>query len=173
MKAFALIMFGLFVFPSMAQGQVEFGLDAGLFVESLDVDNADNLTTFSVPVPLVRVGFAAGDMFSVETLLSFQSISDGDDTVTLLTLLPGANLALGDGGFYVRAEAGLVRVGDGTDSETQYAVGAAAGLKRPIGDGAASFRLEGGFDKWLEDEENFIVGSNEFRALFGMSVVVG
>ncbi len=173
MRAFAAILAGLFALPVGAQAQLELGFDAGVYVEAIDVTDADNVTTVSIPVPMARVGFMATDMISVEVLATLQRISSGDGSFTELMFLPGVNVAIGESGLYVRGEGGFLRLSDEDDSETQYAAGLAAGFKQAIDDGPASVRVEAAYDKWFEDEEAFIPGSDEFRILVGLSVLIG
>lgn len=171
MKRVLPVVLGLLLVPGAALAQVEVGLDAGLIVRTPDV--GDNVTSISIPTGSARVGFGAGEMLSIETLLSFDRLSSGGSSFSVLQLMPGVNLSVGEAGLYVRGEVGVQRVSDETDSESQYGVGAAVGLKKPIGDGSAIFRVEGGFDKWLEDADNFIQGFNQIRVLIGFSAVIG
>ena len=173
MRAFAAVLAGLFVLPVCAQAQLELGFDAGIYVEALDVTDADNITTVSVPVPMARVGYMATDMIGVEVLATLQRISSGESSFTELMLLPGVIVALGESGFYARGEGGFLRLSDEDDSETQYAAGIGLGVKKSIEGGPASVRVEAAYDKWFEDEEAFIPGSDEFRFLVGLSVLVG
>ena len=77
--------------------------------------------------------------------------------------------------FYVRGEAGLMRMssdnGTTSSSATQYAFGGAAGLRMPLGD-AALFRVEGGVDKWLENQDDGLLGSWQIRGVVGISAIV-
>jgi hypothetical protein len=177
MRWFVAITIALFVFPMAVNGQVELGLDMGFTLQAFDepegfTGEIDNLNTIQIPVPAVRVGFSAGGIASVEALATLESVGDGDDRLTLIRLLPGVNVGLGEGGFYVRGEGGLVFLDDGNDSETQFALGVAAGIKRAI-PGGANLRVEGGFDKWFEDADAGLLGTNEFRLLVGFGFVIG
>lgn len=178
MRRLAGVLIAFFLFPVVVQGQVELGIDAGFFVESFDdaFGDADNLTSLSVPVPMLRVGVPVSDMVSVEGLVGLEWISEGDDSFTILMVMPGANVSLGESGVYVRGEAGVLRLSSGgtfDESVTQFAAGAAVGIKQAIRDGPASFRLEAGFDRWFEKEEDGLAASNEFRGLVGLSVLIG
>jgi hypothetical protein len=180
MKKIFVLAVGLLVVPQMVSAQLEIGLDAGFGIGMPDADGADNITRFGVPsggyVPFLsqaRVGFAAGETLIVESILGFNYVSFGeDDSLNTLVLLPGVNFLVGPQ-FYVRGEAGLIRVGSsGADAETQYGFGAGAGLRRSLGSGAL-LRAEVGADKWLETEEGADDGLLDIHAVVGVSVVIG
>lgn len=168
----ALSALSLLVAPAQVGAQVEVGLDAGLsnnFGFSIDGNDLDQrLTEISIPSPTLRLGVHVGERGIVETLLSFRRLSDGDSDLTVITLLPGYNFAFGESGGYARVEGGLSRV----DEATQFALGAAVGVKRAIGDGPVSWRLEAGFDRWLENSDEFEPSYNSIRVLFGVSARV-
>lgn len=170
MKRAALLV-GLLLVPVGVQGQVEVGFDAGLTLDNYEF--SESLTTIGIPTGTARIGFAAGETITVETLMNLSRLSSDGDSFTTISLIPGVNVALGDGGFYLRGEAGLMRVSFGGEfsdgSETQYTLGAAGGLKRAIGDGPISFRLEAGLGKWLEDEDAGLESFTRIRLLFGFS----
>jgi len=164
----------LLLIPVGVNAQVELGIDAGLTVDMYDDQGGfeiDNLNSLALPASWLRVGFGATEMISVETAVSFQRLSQGDNSLTTIVLVPGVNIAIGESGFYLRGEAGLQRISDDDDGVTQFSVGAAAGLKKAIKDGPISFRLEGGFAKWLE-KEGEALGYNRLRILMGISATV-
>jgi hypothetical protein len=163
---------GLTMLPMGAHGQVEVGLDAGLALQT-GFEVRSSVTTISVPTGHVRIAFAGGETISIETLLSFDRFSSDGSAFSVLSLLPGVNFSFGDGGGYVRGEVGVQRASNGNASQSQYAVGAAVGVKRPLGDSGALLRIEGGFDRWLEDADAGVEGFNQVRALFGVSAVIG
>jgi len=172
-RALPFLFAGLLLAPAAASAQLELGIDGGLTIDMYDVDgfDVDNLNTFAFPASWLRVGFGATEMISVETALSFQRLSQGDNSLTTIVLVPGVNVALGESGFYVRGEAGLQRISDEDDGVTQFTVGVAAGLKKAINEGPIAFRLEGGFGKVLE-KENEALGYNRVRLLMGISATV-
>ena len=172
----AALLVAFLLVPTATSAQVELGIDGGLTVDIPDIDGADNLNTISFPASWLRVGFGAMEMISVETMLAFQRLSEGDASASSILLMPGVNVALGESGFYVRGEVGLQRASfdfDGNgDSQTQFGLGAAAGLKKAIADGPIAFRLEGGLAKWLEKEEDGVPGYTSIRILMGISATV-
>jgi len=180
-KNFAIAL-GLLVMPQAVSAQLEIGLDAGFGIAMPDADGADNITRFGVPAggfvplaspPQVRLGFAAGETLLVESLVGFNYLSSGDDSINTLLLMPGVNFLVGPQ-FYVRGEAGLVRFSpSGADAETRYGFGAGAGLRRPLAGGNAILRVEVAADKWLESEEGFDDGVLDIRAIIGISAVIG
>ncbi|MDX1646386.1 MAG: hypothetical protein R3304_04505 [Longimicrobiales bacterium] len=169
MKRIFLLSVALMLAPTMLAAQVEIGIDGGLSIESVD-DANDDVTSFSVPTSGLRVGFMGGETVVIESRVALAYTSVGDFSLTRLTLVPGVNVLLGEQ-FYVRGEAGLAYVSDDDDSLTQFLLGAAAGLRVPVADGVL-FRAEGGFDRWLENEDEFIRASWEIRLLAGLSAVI-
>src|SRR5688500_16974309 len=181
MKKTFVLALGLLVVPQVISAQLEIGLDAGFGIAMPDADGADNVTRFGVPSggalpfvapPQIRVGFAAGERLIVESALGFDYVSSGDTSLNSLLVMPGVNFLVGPQ-FYVRGEAGLVRFSDGDESTTQYGFGAGAGLRRPLGGGAALLRAEVAADKWLEDLDAGIDGYLDIRAIIGISAVIG
>jgi hypothetical protein len=172
-RSFVLALSLLFT-PALVSAQVEIGLDAGFSLESID-DVDDNVTSFGLPTSYARVGFPAGEMIVVETVLGFDWASVGDQSASELALVPGVNVLLGEQ-FYVRGEAGLMRSsfdpGTGSESTTQYLFGGGAGVRIPLGD-AALFRAEAAVDRWLENSDDFIPASTQFRIGVGVSAIVG
>lgn len=153
----------LILLPVAAEAQIEVGLDAGLTLSA--VSGRDNLTRFSVPASALRLG-GSGDGMRFETLFGLTVLSS-DGTVTILNVIPGLNFPMGEGGAYVRPEAGLNLISGGGNTESEFLAGVAAGLRKSVDDGPVFFRLEVGFDRWFDTEVN------QFRALAGLSVVVG
>jgi hypothetical protein len=170
MKRMAFMLLALLVAPAAVQAQVEVGVDAGLTIDK--ASGSDALTTISVPASSVRIGFTAGDMVSVETLFSFIRASSGGESASNLALIPGVNVSLGEGGFYIRGEAGLMRVSFSDDSGTQFTVGGAAGLKKAVNDGPVSFRMEAGFGRWLENADDGFGAFTRIRLLLGISAAL-
>jgi hypothetical protein len=174
MKRVLVLALGLLFVPALVSAQLEVGVDAGLSFESID-DFDDSAFDIDIPTSGIRLGFAAGETLIVETLLDFGYGSFGDLSATSLALVPGVNFLLGEQ-FYVRGEAGLLysSFDDGTsdDSATQYLFGGAAGLRNEINDNVI-FRLEGGVDRLLENEDEFIPASWVIRVVAGISGVIG
>ncbi|HSH75860.1 MAG TPA: hypothetical protein VLA09_09280, partial [Longimicrobiales bacterium] len=129
MKRTFVLTLALLVAPALVSAQgVEIGLDAGFAIsnpaepEGFD-GSLDNTNAFSLPISAARVGFWAGDVLLIESMLGFDWISQDDESVSSLVLMPGINYLLGEQ-FYVRGEAGLNRVSfsfdSQSDSQTQY-----------------------------------------------------
>lgn len=184
MKRALVLSLALVFVPAMASAQVEIGMDAGFMLKSID-DASDNITSFAVPsssnfLPMVsgaRVAFSAGETVLIESLLNFAYQSFGsDDSVTFLGIIPGINFLVTES-FYVRGEAGLAYAKfsstSSDESETQYLFGGGAGYRRALGDGAAVLRLEAGVDRLLENTDDGVPASWDFRALVGLSAVIG
>lgn len=173
MRRSLVLAFGLLLVPSIVAAQVEIGVDGGLSIESID-DADENITAFSIPNTEVRVGFWAGEALIIETRFGLDWTSVGDFSFTGLGFVPGVNFLFGER-FYARGEAGFVYLAedDGADDEsaTQLLLGAAAGMRVPVVDNIV-FRLEGGLDRWLENEDEFIPASWEFRIVAGLSAMV-
>lgn len=173
MKRALLLTLALLGVPMVVAAQLEIGVDAGLSIESVD-GQANDLTRFSIPTSAVRVGFGAGESLIVETLVAVNRVSSGDFSSTSIGLLPGVNFPVGDQ-FYLRGEAGLQRLSvslSGNDeSRTQYAIGGAAGMRIPASENVG-FRVELGLDRWLENEDEGLPTTTEFRVLAGISAVV-
>jgi len=164
-------LFSLLAVPAVVHAQLEVGVDAGLTLHT-GFENSDNVTQISIPTGRARVGVPAGDLLSFEALLGFQRVSSGGESGSALNFLPGINLRLGDAGSYLRGEVAVTRASYGGDSQTQYGFGGAVGVRMPVDD-AVFFRLEGGFDRWLEDQDNLQEAYNEFRITVGVSALVG
>jgi hypothetical protein len=157
--------------PVAVHAQVEVGVDGGL-VFNTGFETSDNVTQISIPTGRARVGFPMGELLTLETLLGFQRVSLGGESGSALNLLPGMNVRLGDGGGYLRGEVAVARASFGGESETQWGFGGAVGVRMQVDD-AVFFRLEGGFDRWLEDQDSFQEAYNEIRITVGVSAIVG
>ena len=151
---------------------IEIGLDAGA---EIDIFDDDNLTTFGIPRSVFRLTIPAGNL-AFETLIGFTRTSSGDTSASLLRLVPGVNVPLGEDGAYVRGEVAVTRAAfsSGTidDSDSQFGFGGAVGVKKQISDGPVSWRAEAGVDRWLEDSDAGQPGFTSIRALFGISAAV-
>jgi hypothetical protein len=172
MKRPILLALLLLVAPSAARAQLEVGLDAG-FVLHTGFESSDDVTRISIPTGWGRLGLPLGDLLGFETLLGFNRISSGDSSASQLSFLPGVNVWLGDDGAYLRGEVAMTRTAFDGESQSQYGFGGAVGLKKDIDGGPVSFRLEGGFVRWLEDQDNFQEAFNQIRILVGISAAVG
>jgi len=160
------------VAPAAARAQLEVGLDAG-FVLRTGFESSDNVTQISIPTGWGRLGLPMGDVLDFEALLGFNRIGSGDSSASQLTLLPGLNVWLGEDGAYLRGEGAMTRTAFDGESQSQFGFGGAVGLKKAIDDGPVSFRLEGGFVRWLENQDNFQEAFNQIRILVGISATVG
>ncbi len=172
MKRAILLAVLLLVAPSAARAQLEVGLDAG-FVLHTGYENSDNVTQLSIPTGWGRVGLPLGGVLDFETLLGFNRIGSGGSSASQLTFLPGLNFLLGDDGAYLRGEVAVTRTAFDGESQSQFGFGGAVGLKKAIDDGPVSFRLEGAFVRWLEDQDTFQEAFNQIRILVGISARVG
>ena len=172
-KLFAVAV--LLLVPSVAQAQnLELGLDMGLILEN-GFDTQDDVTNIVLPAPFLRAGYGVSENLSIEGLVSFNRASSDGTSLSTLLLLPGVNFQMSED-FYLRGEVGLQRVSFDTDgfddSATQLGFGVAAGMRRAINDGPVSWRIEGGFTRWAEDEDAGQEAYNAIRLLFGFSAVV-
>jgi len=151
---------------------IEVGIDAGA---EINVFEGDNLTSFGLPTSTLRLTIPAGNL-AVETLIGFSRTSSGDTSASLLRLVPGVNVPLGENGAYVRGELAIARAafssGPSDDSDSQFGFGGAVGVKKQISDGPVSWRAEAGVDRWLEDTDNGQPAFTAIRALFGISAAV-
>lgn len=172
MKRVFVLALALLFAPAVVSAQVEIGLDAGFNINKVD-DADDTGFNFDIPTMGARVGFMAGESAVVETMLAFDYGKLGDVSGTDLLLVPGLNYLVGEQ-FYVRGEAGLSysKFDDGTTStsSTQYLFGAGAGIRQTLGD-AALLRLEAGIDRLLENTDDAIPASWNFRLVVGVSAV--
>ena len=167
MKLALLLAVGLVVLPPVAEAQVELGFDTGL---SIDRTLGDNITRFSIPSSLLRVGFFPGHTIAFESLLSVSILNAFDQTATVIKFLPGI-VYNWRASTYFRGEAGMLIVDQGGESANQFAFGVAVGTKRQIGPGPLYFRVEASVDQWRENSDFF--ARSEFRFLAALSIVVG
>ena len=165
MRRALLLGMGLLVLPSVGEAQVELGVDAGLIV---DREDGESSTTFRIPTATIRLGFPR-ESISFESLVGVAIVSEFDETVTTIALLPGIVFTLGSN-VYLRGEVVVTYVREAGSGASQFGFGGAVGTKRQIGDGPVSLRFEGGVDRLLENDDFF--STTEFRALVGLSVVV-
>lgn len=172
MKRSILACLCLLIAPAAAQAQLEVGVDAGLTLRT-GFEASENVSQLSIPASRARLGVPVGEMLSIEALLGFQRLSSGGESTSVLSFLPGINILLGESGGYLRGEVALNRgSSSGGGSRSQYGFGGAVGVRMPVDD-AVFVRLEGGFDRWLEDQDNALEAYNEFRILVGVSALVG
>lgn len=150
--------------PAAADAQVEIGIEAGIQLDDRPV--ADNLFRLNVPRAMARIGFPR-EALTFESLFSFDIVDGGGSTLTFLNIIPGLNFPFGDQGAYVRGEVPMQLVSGGGDTETEFGLGAAIGIKKAIDDGPVSTRFEFGYDRLFDAE------INSFRILFGLGVLVG
>jgi hypothetical protein len=169
MKRTLVLALGLLIVPAFVSAQVEVGLDAGFNLTSID-DADDKVNSFAVPAQWARIAFAAGPTLLVESLIGFDYVSEGDFNESVLLLMPGVNFLVGEQ-FYIRGEAGLLRIADQDDSAVQYAFGGGVGMRRPLGD-AALLRLEVAADRFLENTDDFLPAHTDIRAGVGISAVI-
>jgi hypothetical protein len=168
MMRFVLIGLTLGVLPSIVEAQTEIGLDAGAVFTR---QSGETLTAFQIPSGWARVGFRAGDQVIIEPLATLTHLRSGGNSVTNLFLLPGASFLVGDGGAYLRGEVGLQWAdSSSSDSESRFGFGGAVGLRRPIADAAALFRLEGGATYWPEKDTD--PSFTQFRVVVGVSAII-
>ena len=171
---------------SVAQAQrgqprpIELGIDAALAYE--DRENS-SLTSFSVPVPRLRVGFFVGDAVSLEPFFSLQynrvEIDELDESFSATQYDLGLGILFHFATDrtrsqpYVRPFVGISGISaddggeDDDDSASQPVVGAGFGLKLPSSSRLGT-RLEVGFARRFEDEPAF-QSSNQLFLSFGLS----
>jgi len=145
---------------------IELGMDGGI---SIGFDNP-NVTTVSLPVQALRVGFFMNDKVSLEPRFSFNSVSGGGVSVRSYALELGALYHLGGyvkgSGLYVRPFAGIAGVGGAVGSGSDAFMGAGAGVKLPFANRRLATRLEANFGHAFTDAG----GSNGLGILFGVSL---
>ena len=165
----------LALLPATASAQLEVGIEAGLSINTFD--GPDNLTGISIPTSPARLGVEAAENLMIEMLFNVARVSQGESSNSVLTLIPGLNFALGESGAYARGEVAIQRAafdtGGSDGSRTQFGLGGAIGLKKPIEGSPVFYRLEAGFDRWLENEDDQLAAFNAIRFLFGLTMVVG
>jgi hypothetical protein len=182
----SLLLF-LIVSPLSSQDHpIEFGVDGGVSFFSWE-DEDDGLTMISLPhssywaVGTFRLGFFLTPRVSLEPAVGLTRFSADDFSQTQLKFFPSVLLHFQDLGRvalpYVRGGAGLTYYGsEGSDGETQFGLGGGLGVKVPFGQ-VAFFRLEAGFEKWLErgDPETdgtYIEGFRSISIKMGISVIL-
>lgn len=154
--------------PARAQDRpVELGLDAGVSFNISD----PNVTTISIPVQDLRVGFFVSDRLSLEprVALNYLKVEDSD-ALTSITAALGAlvhfNPDRDRSQFYLRPFGGLAFVDFGDDSETQFSLGGGLGVKLPMAERFAA-RLEGAFAHAFETDA--LAGSDAVSLTVGFS----
>ncbi|HSM60882.1 MAG TPA: hypothetical protein VK849_08805 [Longimicrobiales bacterium] len=172
MKRSVLLAILLTIAPSAARAQVELGMDAGVVLNT-GFEFGDDITHISIPFTSVRFGIPTGGIVTFESLFGLERTSDDDDSLTQLSFVPGLSVSLGEAGAYVRGEVAIAYVSFDGESQSQLGLGVALGLKKAINGGPVSYRLEAGFDRWLEDEDEFQEAYNAIRFLIGLSAAVG
>lgn len=145
---------------------IELGMDGGI---SIGFDDP-NVTTVSLPVQALRVGFFMNDNISLEPRFNFNSVSGGGVSIRSYSLELGALYHLGGynkgSGLYVRPFAGIAGVGGDLGSGSDGFVGAGAGVKLPFANRRLATRLEANFGHAFNDAG----GSNGLGVLFGVSL---
>ena len=145
---------------------IELGMDGGI---SVGFDNP-NVTTVSLPVQALRVGFFMNDNISLEPRVNFNSVSGGGVSVRSYALELGALYHLGGyskgSGLYVRPFAGIAGVGGDLGSGSDAFLGAGVGVKLPFANRRLATRLEANFGHAFTD----VGGSNNLGLLFGVSL---
>ena len=174
MKLALFLAAGLLVLPPVAEAQIQLGFDSGVRIERV---GGLTETTFEIPSNWLRIGFPV-ETFTIESLISLFAQRSSGQTVSVISFLPGivydyrANL-------YVRGEVGLLLISASGSSVSQFGYGVAVGNKRQIGPGPLYLRFELGIDQWRENNRGTpslnddLQKRSEFRALVGISVVVG
>lgn len=145
---------------------IELGLDGGLSVGFDD----PNVTTVSLPVQAIRVGFFMNDALSLEPRFNFNSVSGGGVSIRTYALELGALWHLGGyakgNGLYVRPFTGIVGVGGDAGSGSDAFMGAGVGVKLPFAQRRLATRLEANVAHAFSDGG----GSNGLGVLFGVSL---
>ena len=145
---------------------IELGLDGGISVGFDD----PNVTTVSLPVQALRVGFFMNDKLSLEPRFNFNSVSGGGVSVRSYALELGALYHLGGymkgNGLYVRPFAGIVGVGGDVGSGSDAFMGGGVGVKIPFAQRRLATRLEANIAHAFTDGG----GSNGLGVLFGVSL---
>jgi len=166
MRRVLLVALVLAVLPQFAAAQVEIGVDGGLVI---DRSNGSTVTQFSTPISAFRLSFPR-ESFTFESLISVNVISANDETVSILSLIPGLAFSLSPN-VYLKGEVAITYLSGGGSSANQFGFGGAIGWKRQLGDGPVSVRLEGAVDQMLENDD--FSATTEFRGTAGISAAVG
>ena len=161
---------------SDARRPIELGLDAALSYESSDLAKVTSLT---VPVSAVRVGFFVGDAVSIEpfgsiryTHIEFEDEIFDDESSSFTSYDFGVGLLYQFSSDRARAQpfirpfVGLSGVRGDDESETQPIAGATIGF-RPAHSGRLTGRFELGLRHRFEDEP--LPSRNEIFLSFGIS----
>jgi hypothetical protein len=152
--------------PISAQSRgIELGADVGIGVTS-----RNGSTVFSVATPTsFRLGMPVGNTMSFEPRVNFFFGSGGGDAFTsidaTLALLMAARGDVQDGPYVALLPVLRLASGFG-ETVTQFGAGAGAGVRMSRGE-RFGLRVEGQFVHGFENED--VAGSNEFRALIGVS----
>lgn len=148
---------------------IELGMDGGI---NFGFDDP-NVTTVSLPVQALRVGFFMNDKVSLEPRFSFNSISGGGTSLRTYALELGALYHLGGynkgSNLYVRPFLGIAggsidTGGAGNTSDSDAFMGAGVGTKLPFANRRLAARLEANFGHAFD-----AAGSNGLGLLFGIS----
>ncbi len=164
MKRLLLIAVGIAVLPIGVAAQTEIGLDAGATILRAGGSTA---TLIQVPTSWARIGFHTGDQIIFESLVTALHTRGGGSSATVLTLIPGLTFLLDEKG-YLRGEVGIQYGSGGGSSATDWGFGGAVGRRKPILNGAAIFRIEGGLMVWPNDGGDLY----QFRFVLGLSTVL-
>ncbi len=159
---------------AQALPKVEIGTQAGLSILSSD---GDNLTTISIPgggmggLSAVYATFFPSSNVAIEPRLSFNRVSEGDFSLTVLGLDARVKAlfsgALEDS-FYVYGVGSVLRASSGGESDSDFAAGGGIGFRKLATDHLA-VNFEGGYRRWFIEGE----GLNEFTLSVGVGAVVG
>jgi hypothetical protein len=145
---------------------MEFGLDGGI---SFGMDDP-NVTTVSVPVQALRVGFFMNDKVSLEPRFNFNSISGGGASFRTYALELGALYHFGGyakgSGLYVRPFTGIAGGSTAAGSDSDAFLGAGVGVKLPFANRRLATRLEANYGHAFSDGG----GSDGLGVLFGLSL---
>jgi hypothetical protein len=158
--------------PALAQGgnPIELGIDGAL---SYGFDSP-HITTLSIPVNRLRVGFFTSPRVSIEPYGSLDYSHVNDNSSSFLNLGVGGlyhfGVARNAPQPYVRPFAELFHTSfdgnNGSTSSTAFALGGGVGVKIPIANHFA-WRLEGALRHAFEHDN--IDSSTAFSAFFGLS----
>jgi hypothetical protein len=145
---------------------MEFGIDGGI---SFGMDDP-SVTTVSLPVQALRVGFFMNDKVSVEPRFNFNSVSGGGVSLRTYSLELGALYHFGGytkgSGLYARPFAGIAGVGGDLGSGSDGFMGAGVGVKLPFANRRLATRLEANYGHAFSDGG----GSDGLGVLFGLSL---
>jgi hypothetical protein len=147
---------------------VELGVDGGLGLNF----NGRTLTTFSVPIQSLRVGFMVSNNVSIEpsTAINILKLEGSEAIATISLSLSGLFHFTPDRSTaqaYFRPQAGLNFITGGGESASQFGAGGGFGVKMPVADQIA-IRLDGSFVHSFENDD--FAASNGIAATVGFSV---